>query len=104
MSGYWYGAAEVDRLSEREAQVIAARLINPAKPRLHLAPERLEALDRDLSGGIAAVLTRDKGEDCARDPLEDLTRIANKHLDQRQMAELRKAAEQGADALPGEAR
>ena len=103
-SGRWYGAAEVDRLSEREAQVIAARLVNRAKARLDLAPRKLEALTRDLSGGIATILTRDKGEECARDPFEGLTKIASKHLNQRQLAELRKAAEQGAGALSGEAR
>ncbi|HSS44659.1 MAG TPA: heavy-metal-associated domain-containing protein [Thermoanaerobaculia bacterium] len=103
-SGRWYGAAEVDRLSEREAQVIATRLVNRAKSGLGLAPEKLAALTRDLSGGIATILTRDKGEECARDPFEELTQIASKHLDQKQLAELRKAAEQGAGALPGEAR
>lgn len=102
-SGRWYGAAEVDRLSEREAQVIAARLVNRAKARLDLAPERLDALTKDLSGGIAAILTRDKGEECERGPFEELTEIASKHLNQRQLAELRKAAEQGPGALPGEA-
>jgi len=103
-SGRWYGAAEVDSLSEREAQVIAARLINRAKARLDLSPEKLEALTKDLSGGIATILTRDKGEECARDPFEELTKIASKHLNQRQLAELRKAAEEGAGALPGEAK
>jgi copper chaperone CopZ len=103
-SGHWYGAADVDRLSEREARVIASRLVNRAKARLGLAPERLAALTSDLSGGIAAILTRDKGEECARDPFEELTKIASKHLNERQLAELRKAADQGAGALPGEAK
>lgn len=101
-SGRWYGAAEVDRLSEREAQVIAARLVNRAKPHLGLDPEKLAALTKDLSGGIATILTRDKGEECARDPFEELTKIASKHLNPEQLAELRKAAEQGARTLPGE--
>jgi hypothetical protein len=34
----WYGAAEVDQLSEHEARVIAARLVNRA--RLDIAPNR----------------------------------------------------------------
>ena len=103
-SGRWYGASDVDRLSEREAEVIAARLANRARARLNLPPEKLAALTRDLSGGIAAILTRDKGEECARDPFEELTKIAGKHLNREKLAELRKAAEQGAGALPGEAR
>lgn len=103
-SGHWYGANDVDRLSEREAEVIATRLVNRAKARLDLPPEKLAALTKDLSGGIATILTRDKGEECARDPFEELTRVASKHLNQRQLAELRKAAEQGAGALSGEAK
>lgn len=102
-SGRWYGASDVDRLSEREAEVIARRLVSRAKAQLNLAPKQLAALTRDLTGGIAAILTTDKGEDCARDPFEELTKIASKHLNERQLAELRKAAEQGAGAVPGEA-
>ncbi|HKD10495.1 MAG TPA: heavy-metal-associated domain-containing protein [Thermoanaerobaculia bacterium] len=101
-SGRWYGASEVDRLSEREAHVIATRVINRAH--LDLDPGKLAALNQDLSAGIAAVLTRDKGEECARDPLEELTKVASKHLTGQQMAQLRKAAERGAGALPGETR
>ena len=103
-SGRWYEAADVDRLSEREAQVIAFRLVNRAKSHLNLAPEKLTALTKDLSGGIATILTRDKGEECARDPFEELTKIASKHLNEQQLTELRKAAELGAGALPGEAK
>jgi mercuric ion binding protein len=99
-SGRWYGAAEVDRLSEREAHVIATRLINRAH--LDLAAEKLMAFNRDLSAGIATILTRDKGEECARHPFADLTQIASKHLNEQQMAQLQKAADRGLRALPGE--
>ena len=54
-SGRWYGAAEVDRLSEREAQVIATRLVNRAKPHLGLDEEKLAAFTKDFAAGIAAV-------------------------------------------------
>lgn len=103
-SGRWYGESEVDLLSEREAQVIATRLTNRAKARFGLSPEKLSALTRDLTSGIATILTREKGDDCARDPFEELTRIASKHLNPKQLAELQEAAEKGADALPGEAK
>ncbi len=101
----WYGASDVDRLSEREAQVIAARVVNRANARLGLPAERVAALTHDLSVSIARRLTRDTDEECARDPLEvELRKIAKKYLNEQQMAELRKAAEQGAGALPGEAK
>ena len=98
----WYTAKDVDRLSEHEAEVIAARLINRAKPRLNLSADRLAALNRDLTAGIAKVLTRDRGDECAVDPTEELTAIASKHLNPQQLVELRKAADQGVGALPGE--
>jgi periplasmic mercuric ion binding protein len=98
----WYGAADVDCLSEHEARVIAARLVNRAKGGLGLSPQKLQAFEKDLSRGIAAILTRDKGDDCARDPFEGLTVIARKYLNEQQIAELREAAQRGVDALPGE--
>jgi len=103
-SGHWYRASEVDRLSEREAEVIAARLVNRAKPRLSLPPDRLTALTKDLSAGIAQILTRERGEECAVDPYEELTALASKHLSPQQLAELQKAADQGVGARPGEAK
>lgn len=102
-SGRWYGVGEVDRLSEREAQVIAARLINRAKG-LDLSPEKRTALTKDLSKGIATILIEDTGGDFHADLVEGVSTIASKHLNSRELAELRKAAEEGPAALPGEAK
>ena len=85
-SGEWYGAAEVDRLSEREARVIAARIVNRAKPRLGLAPDRLAALTEDLAVVFARHMT---GQECdvRREVVEaDLVQAAGKHLNADQMA------------------
>jgi mercuric transport protein len=104
-SAQWYGASDVDRLSEREAQVIASRLVARAKHRLGLAPERLAVLTHDLAAVFARHLTRDTDEECpaGRDAIEqELTKAASKHLNPQQLAELRKAGEQGVQALPGE--
>jgi mercuric ion binding protein len=106
-AGQWYGASDVDRLSEREAQLIASRLVARAKSRLGLTPERLAALTHDLSAVFARHLTRDADEECpaGKDAIEqELTKAASKHLNSQQLAELRKAGEQGIQALPGEAR
>ncbi|HEU5248667.1 MAG TPA: heavy-metal-associated domain-containing protein [Thermoanaerobaculia bacterium] len=103
-TGAWYGAADVDRLSEDEARVIAARIVNRAKPRLGLAPDRVEALTEDLAVVFARHMT---GEECdvRREVVEEeLVQAASKHLNAEQMAELRKAGEQGIMALPGEAK
>ena len=103
-SEQWYGAADVDRLSEHEARVIAARIVNRAGSRLGLAPNRLAALTEDLAVVFARHLTlRDEECDTRRDVIEqELAKAASKHLNPQQLAELRKAGEQGIQALPGE--
>jgi mercuric transport protein len=105
-SEQWYGAADVDRLSEHEAWVIAARIVNRASSRLALPPDRLAALTEDLAVVFARHLTaRDEECDTRREVIEqELARAASKHLRPEQLAELRKAGEQGIQALPGEAK
>lgn len=100
----WYGAADVDRLSEHEARVIAARLVNRARSHFDLAPNRIAALTEDLGVVFARHLTlRDEECDTRRDIIEqELTKAASKYLNPQQLAELRKAGEQGIQALPGE--
>lgn len=98
----WYRANEVDRLSEREAEVIAARLVGRVEGRLGLSKERATALRKDLSAAVAKHLIRDSEEDC--DPAKELMEVARKHLNAKESAELQKAAEQGIAALPGETR
>lgn len=105
-SGQWYGAADLDRLSEHEARIIAARIVNRARPRLGLSPDRLAALTEDLAFVLARHLVA-RGEECdsSREVIEqELTHAASKYLNAEQLAELRKAGEQGVQALPGEAK
>lgn len=97
----WYGPAEVDRLSEREAAVIASRLVTRAH--LGLAPEVEKALTRDLSVTLARHLTSDPPSDRAIVE-DDLVKASDKYLSPSQMEQLRKAGEQGVMALPGEAK
>jgi copper chaperone len=101
-AGNWYGAADVDRLSEREAQVIAARLVKRTNGRLGLSGDRLGAFEKDLSAAIAQILTDDECESREKSLELVLTKAAKPHLDERQLAELRKAARQGVRALDGE--
>jgi copper chaperone CopZ len=104
-SDRWYAAADVDRLSEQEARVIASRLVNRAKPQLAASPERLAALTEDLTAVFARGLKgNDEGCDSRDEIEEELVKAASKHLNAEQLAELRKAGEKGIQALPGEAR
>jgi mercuric ion binding protein len=100
----WYAAADVDRLSEHEARVIAARLVNRAH--FDLPPNRVAALSEDLAVVFARHFTsRDEECDTRRDVIEqELRKAASKHLNPQQLAELKKAGEQGIQALPGEDR
>ena len=105
-SDQWYGAADVDRLSEHEARVIAARIVHRTGNRLGLTSDRLAALTEDLAVVFARHLTlRDEECDSRRETIEqELKTAASKYLNPQQLAELRKAGEQGITALPGEAR
>ncbi len=98
----WYGASDVDRLSEHEARVISARLVNRA--RLDMTPNRRAALTEELAVVFARHLTLSDEEcDSRREVIEqELTKAASKYLNPEQLAELRKAGEQGIHALPGE--
>lgn len=103
-SEQWYAAAEVDRLSEHEARVIAARLVNRARGHFDLPPNRIAALTEDLAVVFARHLTlRDEECDTRRDVIEqELTKAASKYLNPQRLAELKKAGEEGIQALPGE--
>ncbi|MBL8113471.1 MAG: hypothetical protein JNK60_11335, partial [Acidobacteria bacterium] len=76
------------------------RLVNRVKG---LQAGRIASLESDLSAVIASHLTRDE-EDCpSKDGLAlDLTKIGRKYLAEQQLAQLRKAVEQGVRTLPGE--
>ena len=95
----------VDRLSEHEARVIASRLVNRARPRLNVPPERLATLTDDLAAVFARGLKgNDEGCDTQGEIEQELVKAASKHLNPEQLAELRKAGEKGIQALPGEAK
>ena len=100
-AGKWYGPADVDRLSEREAEVIASRLVTRA--RLGLAPDVEKALTHDLSAVFARHLTSDSPSDRAIVE-DDLVKAAGKYLNSSQMDQILKAGEKGVRALPGEAK
>ncbi len=100
----WYGAADVDRLSQHEARVLAGRIVNRTKSRLDLPFDRLASLTEDLALVFARHLTKGDEEcDTRREIIDqELTRAASKYLNMEKLAELRKAGELGIQALPGE--
>lgn len=95
----WYGATDVDRLSEREAEVIATRLVTRA--RLGLEPDAEAELTRELNRILARHLTSDDPTDRAVVEAEFMGAARN-YLDPSQIERLKDAGAQGVMALPGE--
>lgn len=58
----WYRGTEVDRLSEEEAGIIAARLVRRVQAKTTLPPEKAEALQRALTEALRKRFTDDKAK------------------------------------------
>src|SRR6266853_2214478 len=81
----WYHGADVDRLSEEEADIIAARLVRGVQAKSSLAKEKAEALQRAFADTLRKDLT---GKSVGPNHLED---IAHAYLDQEQIKILKQA-------------
>ena len=84
----WYRGADVDRLSEEEAGIIAARLVRYVRAKTTLSEEKAEALQRDMTDTLRKDLT---GKSAGQNGLED---VARKYLDQEQIKFLRDATDE----------
>ena len=81
----WYHGADVDRLSEEEADIIAARLVRWVHAKSALTKEKAEALQHAFSNTLRQDLT---GKNTAPKRLED---VARDYLDQEQIKILKEA-------------
>ena len=81
----WYHGANVDRLSEEEADIIAARLVRWVQAKSALAQEKVEGLQHAFADTLRKDLT---GKSVGPNHLED---IAHAYLDQEQIKILREA-------------
>jgi len=81
----WYRGAEVDRLSEEEAGVIAARLVRWVQAKTPLANDKAEGLGRAFTDVLRKDLT---GKSTGPNRLED---VARQYLDQEQIKILKEA-------------
>jgi len=97
----WYRSAEVDRLSEEEARVVATRLVRRTEKSLALTPEQAAAL-RD---GLTVVFTRHFVRRGSVDPGKigtELMEVAGRSLQAGELARFEEALRQGIGALPEE--
>jgi hypothetical protein len=95
----WYRGADVDRLSEEEADVIAARLVRRVQAKTALAKDKAEGLQRALADAYRQRLTNKISRD------EELSRfqdIAREYLAKDQAPTLKEAIESGVLPLPNE--
>jgi hypothetical protein len=99
----WYRGADVDRLSEEEAGVIAARWVRRVQARTTLTKEKAEGLEAALTDALKKCLTGQvavpEGEDERR---VELRRVAAPFLDEAQLKILSEAAGCGMAAMPNE--
>jgi predicted DNA binding protein len=95
----WYRGADVDRLSEEEADVIAARLVRRVQAKTALAKDKAEGLQHALADVYKQRLTNKISRE------QELSRfldIGREYLAQDQVAILKEAIENGVLPLPNE--
>jgi copper chaperone CopZ len=92
----WYRGAEVDRLSEEEAGIIATRLVRRVEAKTMLPKIKADRLRKVLAGVLTKCFTEgDQGRLQVR-------QLARDFLDEKQMAILEQAIGKGVRPLPNE--
>src|SRR6266480_5422570 len=95
----WYRGADVDRLSEEEADVIAARLVRRVQAKTALTKDKAEGLQHALADTLRKDLT---GESARQSQLSRFQNIGREYLAKDQVAILQEAIESGVLPLPNE--
>ncbi len=101
----WYRVADVDRLSEEEAGIIAARLVRRVEAKTTLPKEKAEALRHRLADALKKRFTDDnaKQDQNALLKSEDgFQQAASRYLDNDQIPALKEAIASGLRPLPNE--
>jgi hypothetical protein len=98
----WYRGADVDRLSEEEAGIIAARWVRRVQAKTPLAKDKAEGLQRALADSLREELTGKAARE-DRKALH-LQEVAGEYLDQDQIKVLREAIDEGVRPLPEDER
>ena len=94
----WYRGADVDRLSEEEAGIIAVRLVQRVEAKTTLPKEKAEALQHALADALKKRLTDDKTkleQDALLKLPDGLQQVAGQYLDKDQIPILKEAIAAG---------
>src|SRR5438067_3165599 len=95
----WYRGADVDRLSEEEADVIAARLVRRVQAKTALAKDKAEGLQHALADTYSQRLTNKISREQELSRFQD---IGRQYLAKDQGAILQEAVDSGVLPLPSE--
>ena len=95
----WYRGADVDRLSEEEADVIAARLVRRVQAKTALGKDKAEKLQRALADAYKQRLTN---KISSEEELSRFQEIGREYLEKDQMSILQGAIDGGVLPLAGE--
>jgi len=93
----WYRGAEVDRLSEEEAGIIAARLVRRVEMQTTLPKGKAERLREVLAGALRKCFTEGLRKEKLR-----VRQLTSDFLDERQIAILEQAIKKGLRPLANE--
>jgi len=89
----WYRGADVDRLSEEEAAINAAKLVRKIRELISVTDEKATTLQHDFTGVLAHKLTQGG----SREETEvALMKICQQHLEEKDIATLHEAHQSGA--------
>ncbi len=95
----WYRGADVDRLSEEEAGVIAARLVHRIREKITVTDEKAKAIEEGFNGVLRQKLT---GHSTKEDAQEAMIKICRQHVSEKDVATLQEAFAAGVCALKDE--
>jgi hypothetical protein len=101
----WYRGSDVDRLSEEEAGIIAARLVRRVQAKTSLPPEKAEAFQRAVADALKKRFTDDKVKQEQNALLRSeggWQQAMGEYLDKEQIPILKEAIANGLRPLPGE--
>jgi len=101
----WYRGGEVDKLSEKEADIISERLVRRVGAKVTLRDEKVKALEAALSQQFHRGFIRKPGETdrpTQEQWREALLKAAREHLDEQGIEALKEALAKGTRAGPDE--
>ncbi len=102
-SSKWYRGADVDRLSEEEARVVAARLVRRVEKSLDLPSDRAAALREDVTAVLRRLMVTERPTGRNALAMRELLDAARKNLNGQELREFEKALALGIRRLPEDA-